>query len=320
MNRIIMLFAASLVIFHNADARITYEIARKGALAKVVIQVVDQDGVAVQGAKIWGAFTTGSGFNDYAMIEGLTNNEGKFVAQGRCNELLRVDITKDGYYSSELKVNFWQSKVDPIVVDGKWQPYGETRVVALKRILHPHDMFVAPYRINKAVTLNEWYGYDLICNEWMPPYGKGRHEDLQVRLGLNVKNDISDFRATMDIRFVGEKFCGAYIRPKDEWSSMKSSYKADTNDVYKTEMSFVYEKHPHQPTIDTRLGHDSYLVFRIRTKVDTEGNLVSAHYGKVCGAWLFFGSMATGEVYYNLLPNDTNLEDAETARKARLNN
>lgn len=33
------------------------------------------------------------------------------------------------------------------------------------------------------------------------------------------------------------------------------------------------------------LGEDSYLIYRTRTKVDEEGKLVSAHYGKIYGLW-----------------------------------
>ena len=45
------------VICLAANARITYELSVKGAVAKVILRGVDQDGVAVRDAKIWGAFS-----------------------------------------------------------------------------------------------------------------------------------------------------------------------------------------------------------------------------------------------------------------------
>lgn len=315
MNRIIMLFVASFVIFHNADARITYEIARNGAQAKVVIQVEDQDGVAVQGAKIWGAFTTGSGFNDYAMIEGLTNNEGKFVAQGRCNELLRVDITKDGYYSSELKVNFWQSKVDPVVVDGKWQPYGEMRTVVLKQIRKPHDMIVpsrTPQR--KMKICDEWLGFDLEKCDFLPPIGEGSVADALIRFH---REDVSrsEWSKSIEISFANYPYAGVYRKKKDTWSDLKSDYCANTNAIYDTQLSFKYVKSGRKRDVE-RLGEDEYLIYRTRTKVDEEGKLVSARYGKLYGPWYFedAGGVRISQGFMNRNDNDINLEEARVGK------
>ena len=61
------------------------------------------------------------------------------------------------------------------------------------------------------------------------------------------------------------------------------------------------------------------MVFRIRTKVDEEGRLISAQYGRIMGRWGYFeGDMVMADEILNPKPNDLNLEDAETARKAAL--
>lgn len=321
MNRIIMLFVASLVIFHNADARITYEIARNGAQAKVVIQVEDQDGVAVQGAKIWGAFTTGSGFNDYAMIEGLTNNEGKFVAQGRCNELLRVDITKDGYYSSELKVNFWQSKVDPIVVDGKWQPYGETRVVTLKRIKNLGRLVVPDMsrrvRIDlKIPEFENWIPFDLEKYDWVEPYGEGKCSDVLLRFRSRRAKHWYDYTDCMEICFTNTPYAGAYEMKKDMSSDLHTIYCADPNADYKNFFEFKSEQTIDRKKTNDYLKDDSYFVYRIRTKVDEEGNLKSAHYGIISGKWMSNDkSMTMSDGCFNPKDNNFNIEDGYYLRQ-----
>ena len=71
-------------------------------------------------------------------------------------------------------------------------------------------------------------------------------------------------------------------------------------------------------TTDTRLDVNSYLVFRTRTKVDSDGKLISAHYGKIYGVWEFFDVMMAANVQFNPTPNDTNLEDLETAERSRM--
>ena len=300
-----------------ANARITYELSVNGAIAKVNFKVVDQDGVVVPDAKVWGAFTAPH-LKDSILVDGMTNTNGEFVAQGNCDEFLRVDVTKEGYYHTEAKINFWLSKEDPIVVNGKWQPYGETRTVVLKKIRNPVEMVEAPYRVSKAISYGKWYGYDMVRADWMPPYGEGESMDVLVRLGLKAVNDTSDFRTTMELCFTNNPHAGVYKVSKDNWSEMKSIYRADTNAVYKSDISFVFERHPRMPIVDTRLSENSCLVFRIRTKVDACGKLISAHYGKIYGLWSFFGAMTSPELFFNPTPNDTNLEDAETARKSRL--
>ena len=314
MRHVVMILSVMVlgatVLSNDAYAKI--------AFAQVRIQVVDQDGCVVPDAKIWGGFTCGGGMNDYVLVDGFTDTNGLYVAEGWCNEILRFEVRKEGYYRTSVKIEFWRTKSDPKVKDGKWQPYGEMRTVVLKRIKNPIKMVEVPYRINKAIALGKWYGYDLICSDWIPPYGKGEHLDVLVRLGLAAVNDTSDFRTTMELCFTNNPYSGVYKVCQDNWSEMKSVYNADTNAVYQNEIAFEFERHPRKPIIDTRLSEDSYLVFRIRTKVGASGELVSAHYGKICGPWAFFGAMTAPDLFFNPTPNDTNLEDAETARKSRL--
>ena len=54
-----------------------------------------------------------------------------------------------------------------------------------------------------------------------------------------------------------------------------------------------------------RKGAEAKVVYRV---VDDEGNLVSAHYGKIYGLWEFSTMMRVKDVFFNPTPNDTNLE------------
>jgi hypothetical protein len=132
---------------------------------------------------------------------------------------------------------------------------------------------------------------------------------------------------------------GAYPIDLDD-SFLKSPYHADPNGDYIKTFSWKYaikfkwkgdagasrrQRVPaaYEPACDERLAKGQGLILRTRTRVDAEGNLVSAHYGKIYGeirlgddffpgvppcvgsAWLFF----------NPVENDTNLEcDSESFR------
>jgi len=290
-----------------------------GALAKVVLRIVDDEGAAVSNTPVHIWFSSYARHQDDADWFVDTDTNGVVTASHRTNEELSWLVEKNGYYQAHGNILFRDRKMNgPKVIDSKWQPYGETRTVVLKRIRNPIEMAKPPSRINEAVALGEWHGYDLVCCDWTIPHGRGQHADVLVRQGLEAINDTSDFRATMDLCFTNNLYSGVCRMAKDQDSEMKSVYTADTNAVYDTTMSFLYEKHPHKPIIDTRLAEDEYLVFRIRTKVDDSGKLISAHYGKIYGPWSYFGKMMAGAVYFNPTPNDTNLEDAETARRSML--
>lgn len=319
MKNLLLMFSLVVAFCLAAHARITYELSVKGAQAKIVLKVVDQDGVAVPGAKIWGAFSANH-LKDSILVDGATDTNGEFVAQGKCNEFLRVDVTKDGYYHTEEKVNFWRSKSDPIVVDGKWQPYGETRTTVLKRILQPHEMLgpeLPPQR--KVKMYDKWLGFDLARGDFLPPVGCGQDADMLVRFHLAGEMPY-DWSIKMDVSFTNHPCAGACILKKDDWSDMKSVYFADTNALYLTDFSFQYarENGSRHPTVE-KLGKNEYLIFRTRTKVDKDGNLTSARYGKLYGPWDFedAGGSQIQKVFLNKVDNDANLEDTWTIENAK---
>lgn len=318
MNRAFMILSVmalgATVLPNDAYAKI--------ALAQVRIKVVDQDGCVVPDATVWGGFTCGGGMNDFVLVDGVTNTNGTYVAQGKCNEFLRFEVRKEGYYRTDTKIYFARSKAAPLVVDGKWQPYGETRTVVLKRIKNPHEMSgpdCPPQR--KVKIYDKWLGFDLEKGDFLPPMGVGTEADMLVRFRLNGRMP-HDWSIMMDVSFTNSPYAGACRLKKDGWSDMKSSYYADTNAVYQTDFTFKYCHEKGVYPYSDKLNQDEYMIFRIRTKVDRDGKLVSARYGKLYGPWNFedAGGSQIYKVFLNSKDNDANLEDMwtiETARKYR---
>ena len=310
----------------SAEEMAFYKAYKNGAQARECLRVVDQDGMPVVGAKIDGGLQTGDGYNDYTPIRGTTGTNGEFVVQGKCTNRIRCGITLDGYYASEFVLPNYASR--HTFRDGKWHPYGSQHTVVLKKIIAPVNLTHPNPERRQNPDVGVWHGYDLEQCEWMPPYGNGKHADMLIRINVDASAS-HDFKATMEISFTNNPFAGAYQLVKDLYSEMKSIYMADTNAVYQTSCDFLHEEHPivHKKPIvyvqgvektDTRLQKDSYLVFRTRTKVDENGNLVSAHYGKIYGPWEIFRAMHAYGVYFNPEPNNNNLEDIETAEHSRM--
>ena len=49
-----------------------------------------------------GGMQTGGNLNDFSAISGYTNTNGEYVKEGICTNRIRCDITKVGYFKSEL--------------------------------------------------------------------------------------------------------------------------------------------------------------------------------------------------------------------------
>lgn len=281
------------------------EAQRKGALAKIIYRVVDDEGAPITNTIVLGTWR-----NDYPRRTWketfVTDTNGVFVAEGKVGGAFGAFVRKDGYYLSSTGLNFhWRSDVSPVVKNGKWQPYGERRKMIVKRKKDPVAMSHIHTLSMDAPATNVWIGIDLESFQWTSPYGRGRHDDMLLRFNFEMHDKYATEWATMDISFTNNPYAGFYVRKRDLYSQFQSTYHAETNAVFSQTATFnavFFNKYL------STLGKDDYMVFRTRTKVDDKGNLVSAYYGKIYGAWEFGTGIKISDVYFNHTPNDTNLE------------
>ena len=153
--------------------------------------------------------------------------------------------------------------------------------------------------------------------DFTPTPLKYQNHRIQYRHYGKVLEDliekIADYTYTMDVCFTNNPFGGAYMLKKDANSHLQTEYAADTNGNFKSEFAFVTECIADKPVRSNYLDVDSYLVFRTRTRVDDQGRLVSAHYGKICGVWRSTQKiMQLGDGCFNSVENDPNIEGDQT--------
>ena len=291
------------------------EAQRKGAKAKIIFKVVDDDGMPITNTVVQGTWQ-----NDYPrktwMETFITDSNGVFVAKARVGGQFGCIVEKSGYYSSTGGVNFhWRKGVLPLVKDGKWQPYGEHKTIVLKRIKNPANMNLLQHAWFAAPVTNSWVGFDFEKFAWTPPYGDGRHDDILIRFNYQARNKYYTDWSTMDISFTNNPYAGFYELKKDVFSDMKNPYSVDTNQTFATVNRYG--------TVGTKaqiLEADSCLVFRTRMKVDENGQLISAHYGMIYGRWTTEFGMKAEAIFFNPRPNDTNIEDLDEFTRTRLTN
>ena len=288
----------------------------KGADAKIIYRVVDGEGIPVEGASahIWFRSTHPKLVIDDWTVN--TDSNGVFIAEHRTNDRLSCRISKDGYYHTFDRVTFSDPCAYPLATGGKWQPYGSIRTVSLKKIRNPCMLHVFPVSIRgyQIPEFGKWIGFDFECCEWIAPYGKGRSADVLLRFSA-MKKSLHDYKYVLDVSFTNNPYAGAYLMKVDEASDLKTKYTADSNATYKAEFSYVLEQSPGNRRYWNFLDTDSYLVFRTRTRVDKDNNLIGAHYGKILGRWRpGIEAMILSDGCFNPVENDVNIEDGTVLR------
>ena len=286
------------------------------AEAKVIYHVVDEMEIPVANAlaHIW---FQSFGRKEYdAHMTATTDAGGRFEARHRTNEQLSCTINKNGYYQSIDRINYPEEK--RTVKDGKWQPYGEERVIVLKKIKSPVGMLHKDGLVDfKVPAYDKWLGFDFERYSFVQPFGEGIYSDVLLRFSKNGMPG-KDYAMHMEVSFTNNPFAGAYKLKCDSFSLMRSAYQADEKQVYEKKFSYSYKRVQGERPVFDELGGDEYLVFRTRTRVDDKGQLVSALYGKIYGRWHFVGprGMSISHLFLNIVPNDTNIEDKDTANHA----
>jgi len=289
------------------------EAQRKGAKAKIIYRIVDDEGTPITNATIHGQWQ-----NDYPRKTWketfTTDTNGEFVAKGKVGGRFGFYVKMDGYYLSSTGVDFhWREGVSPLVKDGKWQPYGERRMLFVKRKINPVNAPTVKFGGLSVPVTNVWLGLDMEKFKWVKPYGDGINSDMLLRFNSEPVNKYVVNWATMEVSFTNNPYAGFYVMPKDGFSEMKSAYHADTNMVFHTGITYSIGRLSKD---DHRLDENHYMVFRTRTRIDNDGKLVSAHYGKIYGRWDIWDGTEARMMFFNPTPNDTNLEDMMTFKES----
>jgi hypothetical protein len=294
-------FAASCAVCKNGNVD-----------ADLTIIVRDDKGNAVSNALVRGTFEA-YGYTDYfgPKYKGLTDTNGVFMASGHGFGPVTVRVEKSGYYSTFVKHrlgDYTQAKKQ-----GQWTKVNLNCKVTLKKRRNPIPMYAK--RVDTLVPkLDEPVGYDLLEGDWVKPYGKGKICDFTVTVSGNIKS-FNDRHVWGDIQFASQYDGVQTCRIIPLKSDLRSMHVAP-DDGYAR--SYKYEKKINENRdewINAYTREDEYLVFRSRSVIDEDGNLVQANYGKIYNDFVCdFEDKDNIGLYFiyffNPTPNDRNIEFA----------
>ena len=255
------------------------------------LKAIDETGNPVAGAKIQIGYDMSTN-----VIVGLTDTNGMFTAshKGR-SENLAFQAEKAEYYPFQMSYHMGRNyKPD------KWNP---VQTVMLKRIIKPIPMYAKQVRTH-VPDLDKPMGYDLMIGDWIAPYGRGVQADILFTAHFDKPDsNESDFKLTVSFPNKDDgiqEFIAPVYYLGSQGSALRSSEEAPTNG-YQPEWIQTDNRKAGQPVKTNRDLNRNYY-FRVRTKVDDRGNIVSAHYGKIYGDFMTFC------YYLDSTPNDRNIE------------
>jgi len=264
---------------------------------------------------------------DYKDITVLTDVRGEAVitTPNALSPFQYMVMNFPGYYAGTGEYNFKEASII-----GRWQPWNPTVELVLKAVGVQVSMYAREVMDQKIPVQGKPIGFDLMVGDWVQPYGMGTTPDFIFQLDSTITktitnralafnggtriwtNALHDNRLT--IRFSNEgdgiqfvaSMAGGLRLPR---LAPTEGYQAILNEREWLEHT---TNQWHQSFIQTHtdFNKDVNYFFRVRTKKDSTGKIISALYGKIYGDFSNnIGHEKINFTYYlNPEPNSRNME------------
>ncbi|BEU03026.1 hypothetical protein OAG1_18260 [Agarivorans sp. OAG1] len=265
-----------------------------GNFTTVKVKVVDQDGLAVEGAEVFAGGRLGI---DGENIKDLTDKEGVFQTIGRKNLAVVFRVNKEGYYQTKLRTN---KNLQNLIIE-------------LRKKKKPTAMY-AKTHILRFPKKQASIGFDFEQADWVAPYGKGSTAHIYFNLDGEYV-DMWNHHSELNITFPNSLDGIIEVSKNTSTSEFKFPYLAYSQS-YKN--SLVLKKSREGLESKRLLNYDESAlgyIFRVNTEINSDGEIINANYGKILG-YINTSSQvkkkSAGAIrftyYYNPTPNDRSLE------------
>lgn len=266
------------------------------------VKVIGEDGNPIFGADVAVSYDipspsgqSGKGMN-WDQVEGLTDSNGMFRASHTdSSQGLAITVEKSGYYTTHAGHQFYYDE----------KRRNPTFTLVLKSIGKPIPMYAKwvdsePRAFKKTgrppIVFKKSIGYDLMVGDWVAPCGKGQTTDIIFTEDFN-KQSFKDINYKLTISFANT---GDGIQTFDVPALLQNATMGQSDLTSSHEAPVDGYQPEYVQTKGQDLNQNYY--FRVRTVLDSNGNIKSALYGKIYGDFMQF------RYYLNPTPNSRNVE------------
>ena len=295
----------------------------KTAIVTSHVYVIDKiSGAPIEGASVKAWFEVDIGWQ--ALIESapiitaetITDKSGRCDLSGKTNTGdVTIEARKKGLYYEEVS-GFKYSRKNQ---NNSWQPDNLVVTIALQRVEHPIPLFVKRIE-HQLFSTNDFFeqtgnnlSFDLLKGDWLPPKGTGSVADVIFNrkyfkgkdpIEVSYKVMVYPYRYEMPVHFPGQGNGLLPFIPKNTWGIR---LRTAPEEGYSSDITCFSEYNGRKTS--NRDKNRCYY-FRIRTKRNEKGEIVSAYYGKIYGDIGLSKEYQMPEFLYylNTTPLDRNLE------------
>ncbi|MBF0118180.1 MAG: hypothetical protein HQK79_05040 [Desulfobacterales bacterium] len=263
---------------------------------KIIIKVIDETGTPISNADARVSFIQ----DEQVLIKGKTDSKGIFIAEGRGINVGGVDVNKEGFYDSGSPYQFNKQSTNI---------YVKEITLTLKKKINPIPMYATDIGYLKIPEFGKPIGFDLEKRDWVAPYGNGIISDFIFIADRHYK----------DVRNADMSIVLSFSNPKDGILkySVSSENQSDfiwpfeapsegyVDKINKWESIYISKGEEHKTNMDLE---KSNYIFRVRTQIDSKGNIISAKYGKIRGEIIASRAGTVNFKYYFNPDGTRNLE------------
>jgi hypothetical protein len=281
---------------------------------KFAITVTDEKGEPMEAIECKAWFKKpgdSSPIKDY-FVTGHTNASGKLDLTGETIWApTSVEARKNRYYLATAGAH-WTIKRN----GDRWEPWPVEVDLVMKKIRNPQPMYAVRCGSTMFFEFPKKelgpYGFDLEMMDWVAPNGRGKVSDFILQ---GIRDDPADRgykpKGNLKLSFSNPEDGIFSVADDLIGGSVLRSPAMAREEGYRNEWLFPNTIDPTKGGENQSLP-DMVYIFRVRTKVDAEGRLTEARYGKIYGnvfALLSDTFPSFRITYYlNGTPNDRGLE------------
>ena len=276
------------------------------------VRVLNEDGAPLSNMVVQAGFYSSSWFGSGAepppaLVRRRTDTNGICSFRGRCLGKVGFGVLSSDYYDQGETLRFTEAK------GLHFEPWNQMHEIKIRKILHPIPMYAKRLWDEFIPAYGAPLGYELMKGDWLPPHGRGETADFVFQLDcqfgrLRPEDKVQLFESTLTLTFSND---GDGIQEADNTQWPGSVFRLPRyapEDGYASNWFFK--------SFENEQGHsysqDKEYFFRVRTKKDAEGRIVSALYGKIRGPLDCVvrksGTRLRMIHYLNPTPNDRNME------------
>lgn len=279
--------------------------------AKMTVKVLDEETSApISNCVVQTRFLVKSNWNDpdeYDEQKCISDADGTCVFSGIDDSFgYGGGVLASNYYRSSFKVPY--TGVNHAL--NRWNPWNPTIEVKMRKIKNPVPMMTKQVRKKSIPVMGTPVGFDLEKADWVAPHGNGMISDFVflAELVTQPKEGIR-YRLTFSQELDGIQ---EYLPSSTCYSSYFFPYVAPTNGYIRSLDKYRLLKYPEiagTPANNLKENKDMNYIFRVRTREDKDGNVISVNYGCILGE---IRSSMQGDLYFeywfNPIPNERSLE------------